>query len=196
MDDITAHPRDHTHERSSGERPRTAILVADGVEHIEVTAPRDALQAAGAEVELLSLHGSTVRTYHYLEPKHHLMVQHTLHDADVDAFDLVVVPGGLGSPDTLRTSREALDFVRAHASAGKPIGVICHGPWVLIDAGIVRGRSLTCVPALRSDIGNAGATYVDETVHVDRSESPCIISARNFEAARDFSSTLVSELVV
>lgn len=171
-----------------------AILVADGVEQVEVTAPRDALRRAGASVRILSSDGRSVRGYHYLDPKHTLQVHGALGDTQPPQLDLVVVPGGLGSPDTLRTQEPALSLLRSHAEAGKPIGVICHGPWVLLEAGVLEGRTLTCVPQLRSDVTNAGATYVDAKVHVDRTRTPWIVSGRNFEAAESFARTLVETL--
>ena len=173
---------------------RAAILVADGVEEIEVTAPRDALRDAGASVRVWSSDGRDVRGYHYLEPRETVHVQGAVDDARAADVDLLVVPGGLGSPDKLRTDQPALSLLRRHAAAGKPIGVICHGPWVLVEAGVLAGRTLTCVPALRSDVTNAGATYVDAEVHVDRTRPPWIVSGRNFEAADTFARTLVEVL--
>lgn len=186
-----ARPRPDPEQR----RPRTvAILAADGVEQVEVTAPRDALAAAGCDVRVLSPDGKSVRGYHYIDAEDELPVDGALGETRPDDVDVVLVPGGLGSPDTLRTDRQAVALVSAVARAGKPIGVICHGPWVLLEAGVLDGRTLTCVPALRTDVANGGATYVDETVHVDRTQAPWIVSGRNFEAADAFARTLVQLL--
>lgn len=181
-------------ERSSQEPRRVAILAADGVEEVEVTTPRDALQAAGAAVSVLTPDGQPVRGYHYIEPGNEIAADGSIGGTGPGQFDAAVVPGGLGGPDTLRTDESAVGFVHDIAAAGKPIGVICHGPWVLIEADVLAGRSLTCVPALRTDVTNAGAAYVDEAVFVDRSASPELISGRNFEAASEFATVLVREL--
>lgn len=170
------------------------ILVADGVEQVEVTAPRDALRAAGAAVRILSPDGRAVRGYHYLTPQDVLEVDGPIRADDAGELGGLVLPGGLGGPDTLRTNEEAVGLVRACWEAGTSIGVICHGPWLLVEAGGLPGRTLTCVPALRRDVTNAGATYLDEPVHVDREARPLLVSGRNFEAAEAFAATLVREL--
>ena len=182
-----------TGPRQAGRRT-VAIVAADGVEQVEVTAPRDALVGAGCDVRVLSPDGEPVRGYHYIDAEDELPVHGALGETGPDDVDAVVVPGGLGSPDTLRTDPEAVGLVSGVARAGKPIGVICHGPWVLLEAGVLAGRTLTCVPALRTDVTNGGATYVDETVHVDRTQAPWIVSGRNFEAADAFARTLVRVL--
>lgn len=173
---------------------KVGILVADGVEQVEVIAPQLALSEAGADVRVLSPDGQAVRAYHYISPQDEIPVQGSIPGAKPDELDALVLPGGLGGPDTLRTDREAVELVAAVAARGKPIGVICHGPWLLVEAGTLKGRTLTCVPALRSDVTNAGAYYVPETTHVDGSKDPCLISGRNFEAADEFARTLVTEL--
>lgn len=170
-----------------------AVLVADGVEQIEVTAPRDALREVGATVRVLSPGGGDVRGYHYIEPGDTLPTDGAIGDAeDVDAL---VLPGGLGGPDTLRKTGAAIDMVRSAVRAGKPVGVICHGPWLLIEADALTGRTLTCVPQLSVDVTRAGATYVDEDVHVDRS-GPLLVSGRDHNAAQPFAKALVAELGV
>ena len=171
-----------------------AIVAADGVEQIEVEAPRQQLLAAGATVLVLSPDGNPIRAYHYIDPTDELASDGTIAGTDPAGLDAVVVPGGLGSPDTLRTDDAAVRLVSAVADAGKPVGVICHGPWVLLEAGVLDGRSLTCVPALRTDVTNGGATYVDAASHVDRGSTPHLVSGRNFEAAHEFARVLVDEL--
>ena len=169
------------------------IIAADGVERVEVTAPRDALARAGVDVKVLSPDGASVRGYHYVQPESEIPVDGSIAEADAAAFDAVVVPGGLGGPDTLRTDRDAVGFVTEVARHGL-VGVICHGPWVLIEADLLAGRTLTCVDALRSDVSNSGAHYVDDDVHVDRDADPKLVSGRNFKAAGVFAETLVAEL--
>lgn len=173
---------------------KVGILVADGVEQVEVTAPQLALSEAGADVRVLSPDGASVHAYHYISPQGQIPVQGSIAQTRPEDLDALVLPGGLGGPDTLRTDGHAVKLVNAVAGSGKPIGVICHGPWLLVEAGVLRDRTLTCVPALRSDVTNAGARYVDETTHVDRSKDPCLVSGRNFEAAEEFARTLVAEL--
>ena len=167
------------------------ILAADGVEQVEVTAPRDALRQAGASVRVLSPDGRDVRGYHYIEPGDMLGADGAI--AGAEELDALILPGGLGGPDTLRKNAAAIRLVRAIADAGKPIGVICHGPWLLIDAELVAGRTLTCVPQLSADVTNAGARYVDEDVHVD-GDGYLLISGRDHDAADAFADALVREL--
>jgi protease I len=170
-----------------------AVICADGVEEVELTTPRGALEAAGAAVEVLSPGGAPVHAYHYLTPAGTYPADAAVGGADPARYDFVVVPGGLGSPDTLRTDPAAVAFVRAFAEAGKPVGVICHGPWVLIETGMLTGRSLTCVAALRSDVTNAGATWLDEPVHVDQGSSPLLVSSRNHQTVDAFAGALVEQ---
>ena len=170
-----------------------AVVCADGVEEVELTTPRLALEAAGAAVEVLSPGGALVHAYHYLDPAGAYEADRAVGDADPGAYDFVVVPGGLGSPDKLRTDPAAVDFVRAVANAGKPVGVICHGPWVLIETGMLAGRALACVAALRSDVTNAGATWLDEAVHIDEDSSPLLVSSRNHRTVEAFAAALVEQ---
>lgn len=170
-----------------------ALICADGVEEVELTTPRRSLEAAGAAVEVLSPDGAPVHAYHYLTPAGTYAADRAVADADPGRYDFVVVPGGLGSPDKLRTDSAAVGFVRAFADAGKPVGVICHGPWVLIETGMLGGRALTCVAALRSDVTNAGATWLDEAVHIDQESSPLLVSSRNHETVEAFADALVEQ---
>lgn len=168
-----------------------AVLAADGVEQVEVTAPRDALRGAGATVRVLTPDGADVRGYHYIEPADTLAADGSIDQAP--ELDAMVLPGGLGGPDTLRKNQAAVDLVRRTVQAGKPVGVICHGPWLLIEADALRGRTLTCVPQLSTDVTNAGAHYVDQDVHVDR-DGPLLISSRNHDTAQQFGDALVHHL--
>ncbi|MGH3157112.1 MAG: type 1 glutamine amidotransferase domain-containing protein [Streptosporangiaceae bacterium] len=170
-----------------------AVVCADGVEEAELTTPRRALEAAGAAVEVLSPGGAPVHAYHYLDPAGTYEADRAVGEADPGRYDFVVVPGGLGSPDKLRTDPAAIGFVRALVEAGKPVGVICHGPWVLIETGMLAGRTLTCVAALRSDVTNAGATWLDEAVHIDEGSSPLLVSSRNHETVDAFAAALAEQ---
>jgi protease I len=147
---------------------RVAVLAADGFEQVEVTSPVDALRDHGAEVEIVSLHPGRIRGVNFLYPGKKVKVDRTLFTADAADYDALVIPGGLVGPDTLRQSEEALDFVRAAERAGKPIAVICHGPWLLISAGLIVRRNLTSWPGIRDDVRNAGGIWHDEPVIRDR----------------------------
>lgn len=175
------------------DRFTVGMLVADGTEQIEVTAPRDALREAGATVKVLSPDGRDIRGYHYIEPGDVIPVDGTIEGNGTDNLDALLLPGGLGGPDTLRKERAAAKLVREMSEAGRPVGVICHGPWLLIDADVLDGRTLSCVPQLSVDVTNAGARYVDEDVHVDRSGARILVSSRDHNTARDFAAAVVEE---
>lgn len=147
---------------------RVAVLAADGFEQVEVTSPVDALRDHGAEVEIVSLHPGRIRGVNFLYPGKKVKVDRTVFTADAGDYDALLIPGGLIGPDTLRQSERALDFVRATENAGKPIAVICHGPWLLISAGLVVRRQLTSWPGIRDDVRNAGGVWHDEPVVRDR----------------------------
>jgi protease I len=141
---------------------RVAVLAADGAEQVEITSPVDALEDHGADVEIVSLRPGRLRTVNHMYPGKKVRVHRTLRTADAEDYDALLLPGGLISPDTLRQNEQALDFVRGFDRVGKPIAVICHGPWLLISAGLVVRRNLTCWPGIRDDVRNAGAVYHDE----------------------------------
>ena len=147
---------------------RVAILVADGFEQIEMTEPRRALDEAGAKTYLVSPKTARVRGFNHDEHGDQFPVDVTVEWASVDDYDALLLPGGLMNPDTLRIDGLAVDFVRSFFDAGKPIAAICHAPWTLIEADVVRGRELTSWPSLRTDLINAGAHWVDREVVVDR----------------------------
>src|SRR4051812_16309189 len=147
---------------------RVAILAADGVERVELEQPRQAVEDAGAQVELLSIHdGEIAARNNDLEDAGTFSVDRLVGDASVDDYDALLLPGGTVNPDKLRMDERAVDFVREFYDTGKPIGSICHGPWTLLEAGVVSGRRLTSFPSLRTDLRNAGATVVDAQVVVD-----------------------------
>lgn len=143
---------------------RVAVLTADGFEQVEVTGPVDALRDHGAEVEIVSLHPGRIRGVNFMYPGKKVKVDRTVFTADAGDYDALLIPGGLIGPDTLRQSDRALDFVRETERAGKPIAVICHGPWLLVSAGLVVRRRLTSWPGIRDDVRNAGGVWSDEPV--------------------------------
>ncbi len=147
---------------------KVAVIAADMVEQVELTKPWEALEQAGATPELISLEGGTIRGFNHYDKADEFDVDHAIDDVDADDYDAVFIPGGVGNPDQLRGSEEVVDFVRAMFDSGKPVAAICHGPWVLVEAGIVEGLRLTSWPSLQTDVRNAGGTWVDEQVVVDQ----------------------------
>src|SRR4051812_19643769 len=146
---------------------RVAILATDSFEQEELAQPKEALQEAGAMVSIVSPSSGRIQGMHHADKGDQFSVDISLKNANASDFDALVLPGGLRNPDTLRTIPEALHFVRAFFSAGKPVAAICHGPWVLINAGVIRGRTLTSWPAIQADVENAGGHWVDEEVVCD-----------------------------
>ena len=146
---------------------KVAILVADGFEQAEMTEPRKALDAAGAATKIVSPKDNTVRGWKHHKPADEFDVDIPLPQAAAHEFDALVLPGGVMNPDALRINEEAIAFVRDFFKAGKPVAAICHGPWTLIEADAVRGRTMTSWPSLRTDLTHAGAKWVDREVVVD-----------------------------
>jgi protease I len=146
---------------------------------VELTGPRDALEAAGATTAVVSLQPGKVQAFNHLDPGDVFHVDVTAADARVDDYDALVLPGGVANPDQLRMDADAVGFVRGFFDAGKPVAVICHGPWTLIEADVVQGRRVTSWPSLQTDLRNAGAAWVDEEVVVDRNGASVLISSRN-----------------
>lgn len=167
---------------------RVAILVVDGFEQVEMTSPRDALQKAGATVVLASATRGTVRGFHHDEKGDAFEVDATFDDLRPQDFDAVVLPGGVINADRIRMDERARRFVRGMDGAGKPVAVICHGPWLLISAGIVGGRRMTSYETLQDDLRNAGAEWVDQQFVRDRnlvsSRKPDDLPAFNREMVR------------
>jgi protease I len=147
---------------------RIALLATDGVERRELEQPRAALSDAGADTQLLSLRLGTIDARdHDLQPAGEFTVDREVSDASVEDFNALVIPGGTVNADKLRTDRAAVVFVHDFVESGKPVGVICHAPWTLVEAGVVKGRTVTSYPSVRTDLRNAGANAVDEEVAID-----------------------------
>ena len=147
---------------------RVAILAADGVERVELEQPRQTLDEAGARTELLSLHDGQIQARdNDLDAAGTFDVDALVRSASVDDYDALLLPGGTVNPDKLRLDQAAVSFVRDFVASGKPVASICHGPWTLLEAGVVSGRTLTSFPSIRTDLRNAGATVVDQKIATD-----------------------------
>jgi protease I len=167
-----------------------AILVTDGFEESELLAPRDAVQEAGAEVHVVSLRPGEIQGVQHDEKGATVPVDRVVADVAPDDYDALLLPGGLKNPDVLRQDPAAVAFVKGMAEAMKPIGAICHGPWLLVEAGVVRGRTVTSYPSLRTDIVNAGGTWVDEEVHTDQG----LVTSRTPDDLPAFCAKVVEEI--
>jgi len=169
---------------------KIAFLTAnEGVEQVELVEPLEAVREAGAEAELLAPEAGEIQAFNHLDKADTFPVDRAVGEADAGDYDGLVLPGGVANPDQLRTKPEALEFVRGFFAAGKPVGVICHGPWTLIDAGVAEGRTLTSWPSLQTDLRNAGAEWVDEEVHVDQG----LVSSRKPDDLEAFKAKIVEE---
>jgi deglycase len=170
---------------------KVAILAADMFERVELEEPRKALEDAGAEIEVISIHDGEIKGFDHFDPANTVQVDRTTEEVSPDDFDALLIPGGVGNPDQLRGDENAVSFVRNFHAAGKPMAVICHGPWVLVESGVVRGKRLTSWPTLETDIRNAGGDWVDQEVVVDgnlvTSRKPDDIPAFKREMTRLFS---------
>jgi protease I len=166
-----------------------AALAADGVEQVELTKPMEALKAAGATVHLVSLKSGQIQGFNHLTPGDRFPVDRTVSETDASAYDALLLPGGVANPDQLRGDEAAVAFVRAFFDAGKPVAAICHAPWLLIEAGVVDGRTLTSFPSIRTDLRNAGATVVDEAVVVDDG----LVTSRNPDDIPAFCEKMIEE---
>jgi len=170
---------------------RIAFFAApEGAEQVELTEPWDAMRAAGADVTLLSMDAGEIQMFHHLDKGDTMPVDRTVDEAIADDFDGLVLPGGVANPDAARTDPSAVRFVRGFFDAGKPVAAICHAPWMLVEADVVRGRTLTSWPSLRTDIRNAGGHWVDKEVVVDNglvtSRKPDDLKAFNAKAIEEF----------
>ena len=170
---------------------KIAILADnEGVEEIELKGPRQALKDAGADVYLIAPEEGEIQAFNHLDKASRFTVDRAVTDASVEEFDALVLPGGVANPDNLRTDENAVAFARGFFEAEKPVGAICHAPWTLVEAGVVKDRTLTSWPSLRTDIENAGATWVDEEVHVDGN----LVTSRKPEDLEQFCHTVVERI--
>jgi protease I len=169
---------------------RVAILAADGVEQVELEKPRDAVREAGAEVTLLSIKDGEIQAMNGdINKGDTFTVDAVVSSVSPDDFDALILPGGTVNPDKLRADEDAVGFVRSMVQAGKPVGAICHGPWTLAEADVVRGRTLTSYPSIRTDLRNAGAEVVDEEVVTDQG----LVTSRNPDDLPAFCAKIVEE---
>jgi protease I len=171
-----------------------AFLATDGVEQIEYTDPRRAVEEAGATAHLVALEAGEIQGFNHLDKGDRFPVDKAVAETDADDYDGLVLPGGVANPDALRADPDAVRFVRSFFEAGKPVASICHGAWTLVEADVVRGRTLTSWPSIRTDIRNAGGNWVDEQVHTDRglvtSRKPADLPAFNAKIVEEFAAAV------
>jgi protease I len=172
------------------EGKRVAFLATDGVEQVELTEPWKAVEQEGGTPELVSLESGEIQGFEHLDKGHTFEVDTTAADANAGDYDGLVLPGGVANPDFLRADQAAVSFVRAFFEAGKPVAAICHGPWMLVEADVVRGRTVTSWPSLKTDIRNAGGEWVDEEVQVDAG----LVTSRKPDDLPAFCGKLVEEI--
>jgi protease I len=168
---------------------RVAFLATDMVEQVELTEPWKAVEQAGGTPELISLEEGEIRGFNHYDKGDTFKVDKTVEEASASDYDALVLPGGVGNPDTLRGDENAVAFVREFFEQAKPVGAICHGPWLLVEAGVVRGRKVTSWPSLQTDIRNAGGEWVDEQVVVDQG----LVTSRKPDDLPAFNDKIVEE---
>lgn len=168
---------------------KIAILATDGVEQSELTEPRKALEEAGAQTELVSLHEGEIKGWNHKEWGDSFKVDQLVSEVDASNYDALLLPGGVMNPDQLRTDPQAVAFVDMFFAAGKPVAAICHGPWMLVEARVLNGRKVTSWPSLQTDIRNAGALWVDEVVVVDNG----LVTSRKPEDIPEFNKKMIEE---
>jgi protease I len=168
---------------------KVAFLATDMVEQVELTEPWKAVEEAGGTPELVSLESGEIQGFDHYDKADTFQVDRTVDEVGVDDYDALVLPGGVGNPDTLRANEDAVAFVRDFVESGKPVGVICHGPWTMVEADVVRGRTLTSWPSVHTDITNAGGNWVDEEVFTDGN----VTSSRNPDDLPAFCRTIVEQ---
>jgi len=168
---------------------RVAFLATDMVEQVELTEPWKAVKDAGGTPELVSLEEGEIQGFNHYDKADTFKVDRTVEEARADDYDALVIPGGVGNPDTMRSDENAVRLVRDFFEQGKPVGVICHGPWMLVEAGVVRGRKVTSWPSLQTDIRNAGGDWVDQEVVVDEG----LVTSRKPDDLPAFNEKIVEE---
>jgi protease I len=168
---------------------KVAFLATDMVEQVELTGPWDALENAGAELDLVSIKDGEIQGFNHYDKADKFKVDKTVEEVSASDYDALVLPGGVGNPDTLRLDENAVAFVHQFFEQGKPVGAICHAPWLLIEAGVVRGRKLTSWPSLATDIKNAGGNRVDQEVVVDSG----LVTSRKPDDIPAFNAKLIEE---
>ena len=168
---------------------KVAALFTDGVEQVELDKPAEAVREAGAQVDYVSLEEGDIQAFNHLDHGDKIKVDKAVADVSADDYDGLVLPGGVANPDFLRGDEKAVNFVRSFVEQAKPIGAICHGPWTLVEAGVLKGRTVTSWPTLQTDIRNAGGNWVDEEVHVDEG----LVTSRNPDDIPAFNDKIVEE---
>jgi protease I len=169
---------------------KVAILVTNGFEEVELTEPKRALEEAGAQTQIISPEAGTVFSWKDKNWGSKFPVDVPLGQANAEAYDALVLPGGVMNPDKLRLEEQAIEFIRGFFDAGKPVAAICHGPWPLIDAEVVEGRTMTSYPSLRADLTNAGAEWVDQEVVVDNG----LVTSRTPDDLPAFNRKMIEEI--
>jgi|SRR5579884_1032480 len=171
------------------EGKRIAFLFTEGVEQVELTEPLKAVRDAGAETDLISLEQGEVQMFNHLDKGDTIEADHAVSETDPSGYDGLVIPGGVANPDRLRGDEDAVAFVRGFFEQDKPVGIICHGPWMLVEAGVAKGRTVTSWPSLQTDLRNAGANWVDEEVVVDNG----LVTSRKPDDLPAFCAKIVEE---
>ena len=170
------------------------LVAAEGIEQVELTSPWQAVKDAGGTPQLISPEAGQVQAFDHLDKGDTFTVDRTVAEADVAAYDALVLPGGVANPDALRTDAAAVAFARSFFDAGKPVAAICHASWTLVEADVVQGRTLTSWPSLQTDLRNAGATWVDEQVVVDAEGPNTLVTSRNPGDLEAFNGALLAAL--
>jgi protease I len=168
---------------------RIAILATDGVEQVELLQPKQALEQAGAKTEVISPKSDVLQGWNHYDKGDQIPVDTSLDRANPDHYDALLLPGGTVNPDQLRINPKAVQFIKSFFEAGKPVAAICHGPWTLVEAGVVRGRTVTSWPSLQTDLRNAGANWVDQDVVVDNG----LVTSRNPHDIPAFNQKMIEE---
>lgn len=168
---------------------RVAILATDGFEHSELVSPKQALEKEGATVEVISPHDGRIQGMNHHDKADTVAVDRTLDGASPDDYDALMLPGGVANPDQLRITPKAVEFTRAFMESGKPVAAICHGPWLLVEAGATKGRKLTSWPSLKTDIENAGGQWLDQPVVTDKG----LVTSRKPDDMDKFNAKMIEE---